>query len=85
MPRIFRGLIRSDIAPAIGAMNIGASVQGRMRSPDCSGEYPCTVWKNWASRKIEPNIPKNMNRDETLASANARLRKNVIGSIGEGV
>ena len=33
-------------------------------------------------KKIEPNIPKNMNRLATLASANVRLRKKRIGSIG---
>ena len=33
-------------------------------------------------KKIEPNIPKNMNRLATFASANVRLRKKRIGSIG---
>src|SRR5947209_18254161 len=33
-------------------------------------------------KKIEPNIPKNMNRLETFARANVRLRKKRIGSIG---
>ena len=36
------------------------------------------------SRKIEPNIPKNMNREETLPSEKARFLKNRIGSIGLG-
>ena len=71
--------------PAIGATKIGIAVQGRMRSPDCSGESPCTVWRNWASRKIEPNIPKNMNSDATFAAVKVRLRKNRIGSIGASV
>src|SRR5262249_300628 len=30
--------IRSDSAPAIGAMKIGIAVQGRMRRPDPNGE-----------------------------------------------
>ena len=30
--------IRSDMAPAIGAMNIGASVHGRIRRPEPNGE-----------------------------------------------
>ena len=30
--------IRSESAPAIGAMNIGVSVHGRIRSPEPSGE-----------------------------------------------
>ena len=30
--------MRSESAPAIGAMKIGIAVQGRMRSPDWSGE-----------------------------------------------
>ena len=38
MLRIRFGLTRSDIAPANGAMNIGASVHGRIRSPELSGE-----------------------------------------------
>ena len=29
--------IRSDMAPAIGAMNIGASVHGRIRRPEPNG------------------------------------------------
>ena len=37
-PMIRFGLIRSESAPATGAMNIGASVQGRIRSPEPSGE-----------------------------------------------
>ena len=32
------GLIRSDSEPAIGAMNIGAIVHGRIRSPLWRGE-----------------------------------------------
>src|ERR1700686_4179527 len=77
--------MRSEKAPASGETRIGMAVQGRMRRPDCSGEYPCTVWKNCASRKIEPNIPKNMNRLETFASAKVRLRKKRIGGIGLSV
>ena len=38
MLRIRLGLMRSDIAPAIGATNIGASVHGRIRRPEPSGE-----------------------------------------------
>ena len=73
------------MAPAIGAMNIGASVHGRILRPAPSGEYPCTVWKNCESRKIEPNIPKNMKSEATFASANDGLRKKRIGSIGAAV
>src|SRR6266550_2989347 len=36
------------------------------------------------SRKIEPNIPKNMNSEETFVSAKVRFRKKRIGSIGAG-
>jgi hypothetical protein len=42
---IGRPPILSESRPAIGAMKIGIAVQGRIRSPDCSGEEPCTVWK----------------------------------------
>ena len=38
MLRIRLGLTLSDIAPANGATNIGASVHGRIRSPELSGE-----------------------------------------------
>src|SRR6185436_111264 len=38
--------------------------------------------KNWASRKIEPNIPKNIRNDAPFASAKLRDRKNRMGSIG---
>ena len=77
-----RGSIRSDRAPATGAMNIGARVHGRMRRPAPTGPYPWIDWKNCASRKIEPNIPKNIRNDDVFASANVRLEKNRIGSIG---
>jgi hypothetical protein len=30
--------MRSESAPAIGAMKIGIAVHGRIRRPDCSGE-----------------------------------------------
>src|SRR6185295_11612734 len=79
---IGRPPIRSESSPAIGAIRIGIAVQGRMRRPDWSGEAPCTVWKYWASRKIEPNIPTNMNSEATLAAVKVRLRKKRIGSIG---
>ena len=38
VPTISRGPMRSESAPAIGAMNIGASVHGRIRRPALSGE-----------------------------------------------
>ncbi len=76
--------IRSERAPAIGATIIGMAVHGRIRSPAPSGEWPCTVCRNCASRKIEPNIPKYMSREAPFAAANARSRKKRIGSIGAG-
>ena len=42
------------------------------------------VWKNWASRKIDPNTPKYIANDRPLVAANPRERKNRIGSIGAG-
>src|ERR687884_673449 len=36
-------------------------------------------------KKIDPNIPKNMSRLATFASAKVRLRKKRIGSIGWAV
>src|SRR6266571_1322011 len=84
MPDTSRGRlpIRSDSAPASGAIRIGMPVHGRVRSPACSGEYPCTTWKNWASRKIEPNIPKYISSEVTLAAENSRFRKNRMGTMG---
>ena len=76
--------IRSESAPAIGATKIGIAVHGRMRRPAWSGEYPCMTWKNCASKKIEPNIPKNISSEAPLAAANVRLRKKRSGSIGSG-
>ena len=38
VPMISFGGMRSESAPATGAMNIGASVHGRIRSPAPSGE-----------------------------------------------
>src|SRR6266508_4589695 len=63
---------RSDMAPAIGATKIGASVQGRTRRPAWNGEYPWATWRNWLSRKIDPNIPKYIKRDAGFAIENAR-------------
>ena len=37
-PMMFLAGIRSDSAPATGAMNIGASVHGRIRRPEPNGE-----------------------------------------------
>ena len=73
---------RSDSRPAMGATRIGMAVHGSVRRPACSGEYPCTVWKNCASRKMEPNIPKYISSDTRLAAVNSRLAKNSIGIIG---
>src|SRR5262245_38587664 len=55
-----------------------------IRSPDPSRSDPFTYRKNFASRKIEPNIPKNLNSEARFASENVRDRKNPIGSIGDG-
>ena len=36
----------------------------------------------WLSRKIEPNIPRNISRLAALIPKKARLRKSRMGSIG---
>src|SRR5438105_844739 len=64
--RTGRRRMRSETTPAFGATKIGIAVQGRIRRPACSGEKPCTVWKYCASRKTEPNMPKNMNSEATF-------------------
>ena len=70
------------MTPAIGAMNIGAIVHGRILSPLWNGEYACMETKNCASRKIDPNIPKNIRNEAVFARAKPRERKKRIGSIG---
>ena len=40
--------------------------------------------RNGASRKIEPNTPKDITKPTPLAAANVRERKKRIGSIGCG-
>ena len=77
--------IRSVTAPAIGATIIGMPVHGSIRRPASSGEFPCTFWRYWVRRKIDPNMPKNMRSDAAFAAANARFRKKRIGSIGSRV
>ena len=77
--------IRSESTPAIGATSIGMPVQGSVRSPASSGEYCWTDWKNCASRKIAPKMPKVIASDTPLVAAKARERKKRIGSIGAGV
>lgn len=53
-----RAPTRSESNPAIGATRIGMAVHGSVLRPASSGEYPWTTWKNCASRKTDPNIPK---------------------------
>src|SRR5260370_37829938 len=40
----------SEIRPAAGAISSGVAVDGRMRSPVDSGEYPSTSWQYCAMR-----------------------------------
>src|SRR3954454_10354512 len=76
--------MRSVNAPAIGAMNIGIAVHGSVARPAVSGENPWTVCRYCVSRKIEPNIPKYIASEAAFDAANARRRKNRIGSMGAG-
>ena len=64
--------MRSLSRPAIGATNIGMIVHGSVRRPASSGESPCTTWKNWASRKIEPKTPKYIANETPLEAEKAR-------------
>ncbi len=66
--------MRALSTPAIGATKAGMIVHGRTRSPASNGFMPWTTWKNWASRKIEPNIPKYISSDATLAMVKPRMR-----------
>jgi hypothetical protein len=53
-----------------------------VRSPASSGPSPWAIWKNWLSRKIEPNVPKNIANETPFVATNARERKKRSGSIG---
>ena len=55
-----------------------------MRTPASKAEYPCTVCRNWASRKIDPKMPKFMISETPLVALKARLRNRRSGSIGAG-
>src|SRR5215208_1443378 len=74
--------MRSESAPATGATNIGIAVHGSVLRPAPSGEWPWAVWRNCASRKIEPNIPKYMNSEAPFAAEKPRSRKSRSGTIG---
>ena len=73
---------RSENIPANGATSIVAPVHTSIFSPACSGVLPSTSCRYWARKKIDPNIPKYIVSDATFVTANARLVKNTIGSIG---
>ncbi len=75
---------RSDSGPAIGATIIGIPVHGSVRRPALSGEKWSATCRNWASRKIEPNIPAENRNDATLVAVNPRLANSRSGSIGVG-
>ncbi len=62
-----------------------APVQTRSLTPACSGVLCSTFWRNWLRKKIEPNIPKYIAIDTALVTANPRLAKNCIGSMGSEV
>ena len=51
---------------------MGMPVHGSVRRPAWSGEYPCTIWKNCASRNTEPNMPKDIIIDVRLAAEKVR-------------
>lgn len=73
---------RSERYPAKGATRIGIPVQGSIRNPASVGECPRPFCRNWLSRKIDPNIPRNISRLAALIPRKARLRNSRIGSIG---
>ena len=58
------------------------AVHGRTRRPAASGEQPCTVWRNWVRKKMEPNIPKLNSMAVTLTEAKPRWRNSRMSSIG---
>jgi hypothetical protein len=77
-----RGPMRSGSTPANCATSIGIAVHGSGRSRACSGDRPCAVWKNCASRKTDPKAPSDMASDTPLVALNARGRNSRSGSIG---
>ena len=76
---------RSEKMPAKGATSIVAPVHTSSFRPACRGVLPSTFCMYWERKKIEPNIPKYMLSEATLVTANERLAKKAIGSIGSRV
>ena len=54
--------MRSDSAPATGATTSGVAVQGRTRTPACSGELCSASWKYCAIRKAAANCDPLMKK-----------------------
>ena len=59
-----------------------APVQTSSLIPACSGVLPSTFCRYWLMKKIDPNIPKYIDRDTALVTAKLRRVKNSIGNIG---
>ena len=73
---------RSASMPTTGASSMGAAVQGSTRMPAAKGERPCTVWRNWVRKKMEPNMPKLNSMAVTLTAVKPRWRKRRMSNMG---
>src|SRR4029450_9416550 len=73
---------RSARPPAIGAASMRVPVQGRVRIPAWSGEWPSEVCRNCAIRNSEPMTAAYWQNVTAFAVENPRERKRPSGTIG---
>src|SRR3954468_6097422 len=76
---------RSTIRADSGAVIIITVAKGSIRTPACSGVYPCTNCQYCVNKNIEPNRAKNVSVMALLAAGKRAFLKNVMSSIGVGV
>ena len=73
---------RGAMMPAIGATNIGASVQGVVCTAASSGVEPCTTCMYWIRMKTAPKVPKLNAKPTMFVTENERSRKSRSGTSG---
>ncbi len=74
--------MRSTTLGLSGEITIIGTANVRSRTPVLSGEYPSTNCRYWVSRKIDPNIARNVIVIAALAALNRGLRQKRMSSIG---
>ncbi len=73
---------RSASMPTTGASSMGMAVHGSTRMPAASGVSPCTVWRNWVRKKMDPNIPKLNSMAVTFTAVKPRWRNSRMFNMG---